>query len=75
MRPFGREEQHDRWFFQLGLDVDPDEAHREAWERIEETPADGGPPVRFLLRWTSLTAVPPLIGGHDRFLREIVPGR
>ena len=72
LRPFGRDEDHDRWFFQLRLDVEPDAAHAEAWERIEETPFDGGPPVRFLLRWTPLDALPPLIGGHDRFLGEIV---
>jgi len=72
LRPFGRDEDHDRWFFQLRLDVEPDAAHAEAWERIEETPFDGGPPVRFLLRWTPLDALPPLIGGRDRFLGEIV---
>ncbi|MGB3331008.1 MAG: NUDIX domain-containing protein [Thermomicrobiales bacterium] len=72
MRPFGRDEWHDRWFFQLGLAADPDDAHAEAWERIEETPADGSPPIRFLLRWTPLDDLPPLIGRHDRFLRDIV---
>ena len=70
MRPFGKAEWHDRWFFLLALEADPDAHHRDAWERIEETPFDGGPPVRFVLRWTSLADVPPLIGGHDRFLGD-----
>ncbi|MGC4108070.1 MAG: NUDIX domain-containing protein [Thermomicrobiales bacterium] len=72
LRPFGKAEWHDRWFFQLALDDDPDAAHAETWERMEHDPFDGGPPIRFLLRWTPLDAVPPLIGGHDRFLGEIV---
>lgn len=73
LRPFGKAEWHDRWFFLLALDGEPDAAHAETWERVEETPFDGGPPVRFLLRWTPLAEVPPLIGGHDRFLGEIAP--
>ncbi|CAN0515446.1 unnamed protein product, partial [Phaeothamnion confervicola] len=75
LRPFGKTEGHDRWFFLLALADEPDAAHASAWERVEETPAAGGPPVRFLLQWTPLAEVPPLIGGHDRFLGEIAPDR
>ena len=74
MRPWSRAEWHDRWFFVLAFDRPPDVAQTDAWERVEATPADGGPSVRFLLRWTPLAGVPPLIARHDRFLNEIVPG-
>lgn len=73
MRPWGKQEWHDRWFFQLTVSAPLPPSHADAWERIENDPADGGPPVRFLLRWTPLDAIPPLIGGHDRYLDAIVP--
>lgn len=72
MRPWGKEEWHDRWFFQIDLDTPANLPER--WERIEETPFGGGDAsIRFELRWTPLNDLPALIGGHDRFLGEIVP--
>lgn len=73
MRPWGRQEWHDRWFFQLALSLPLPPTHSDTWERIEDDPADGGPPVRFLLRWIPLCAMPSLIGGHDRYIDDIVP--
>lgn len=73
MRPWDRQEWHDRWFFQLGLDTTASLPDR--WERIEATPFDGGGPVRFELRWMVLDDLPALIGGHDRFLGDLVSER
>lgn len=72
MRPWGKQEWHDRWFFLLALDTTGPLPER--WERIEVDPFGGGEPVRFELRWTSLEQLPALIGRHDRFLHAIVSG-
>lgn len=71
MRPWGKHEWHDRWFFQLALE--PTGPLPERWERTEVDPFGGGEPVRFALRWTSLQALPALIGGHDSLLHTLAP--
>lgn len=74
MRPWGKQEWHDRWFFLLHLDAAPDALRETEWGHLEKTPDDGGVPIAFLLRWTPLNDLPALIGGHDRFLADIIPG-
>lgn len=76
MRPFGRDEIHERTFVHLDChEPTPDE-----WEHWECDPDDSpGERIRFTLFWISLDEpLPALIAGHDAFipaLRHSVDGR
>lgn len=69
LRPFGRDEVHDRWFFHLPCGAEtPDR-----WRVWETTPATGEPPILFELFWAPLDeTLPPLIADHDRFIPEVI---
>ncbi|MCO5222401.1 MAG: NUDIX domain-containing protein [Thermomicrobiales bacterium] len=64
MSDFGRDEIHERHFFQLSCDGPVP----ESWRSYEHDPADGGPPIAFDFRWAPLDNLPPLVAGHDRFV-------
>jgi len=66
MRPFGRDELHDRWFGLLRCH----EHTPESWEHWETDPDDApGERVRFTLRWANLDVpLPELIAGHGAFI-------
>jgi 8-oxo-dGTP pyrophosphatase MutT (NUDIX family) len=70
VRPFGRDEIHDRWFFHLTCD----EETPARWRHDERDPSDApGEVIPFDLFWAALPdGVPPLIAGHDRFLPDLV---
>lgn len=71
MRPFGRDELHDRTFVHLALDGPaPD-----TWIHGEADPDDGpvDEPIPFCFFWVTLPdGIPPLIGDHDRFVPRLV---
>lgn len=69
MRDFGRPELHLRHVFHLTCD----EARRPAWRHEEQSPADGGSPIRFELFWARLPdRVPPLIADQDALLPDLL---
>lgn len=69
LRPFGRDEVHDRWFFHLSCGAETP----ERWRVRETTPATDEPPIRFELFWAPLNeTLPSLIAGHDRFIPELI---
>ncbi len=69
LRPWRRDEIHDRWFFHLRCDQDTP----ARWRTTEELPADGGGPVAFELFWTPRDdSFPPLIADHDWFIPELI---
>ncbi|MCO6502730.1 MAG: hypothetical protein J5I28_06585 [Acidimicrobiales bacterium] len=68
MRPFGKAERHERWFWHVLVEgILP-----ERWTHTEEDPADGSGPVQLELFWADLREpLPALIAGHDRFVPEL----
>jgi 8-oxo-dGTP pyrophosphatase MutT (NUDIX family) len=70
VRPFGRDEIHERWFFHLTCD----EETPNQWRHGERDPSDApGEVIPFDLFWVALPdGVPPLIADHDRFLPDLV---
>lgn len=68
LRPFGKEEHHDRWFWHVvaGGEVP------ERWGHEERFSANGSGPIPFAFFWADLREpLPPLIAGHDRFISEL----
>jgi 8-oxo-dGTP pyrophosphatase MutT (NUDIX family) len=70
VRPFGRDEVHDRWFFHLTCEQET----LARWRHDERDPSDAPDEViPFDLFWVDLPdGVPPLIADHDRFLPDLV---
>jgi len=65
-RPYGRNEIHNRWFFHLECPGSPP----ETWIHREESPSDGGGPIRFAFSWVPLPDV-RLDFGQDAMLDRL----
>lgn len=69
VRPFGRNEIHDRWFFHLTCD----EATPERWRHDERDPEDApGEVIPFDLFWVDLPDGVPPLADHGRFLPTLI---
>jgi 8-oxo-dGTP pyrophosphatase MutT (NUDIX family) len=63
-----KQHTHERSYFHVALDGGPP----ETWINIEQTPFDGGPPIRFRLHWIALDSAPQALGlGMEQALHLI----
>jgi len=69
MRDVGLNALHERHYFQMDCQMDP----AETWIADEKTPSDGSEgPILFRFYWVNLDAVPPLAGGTDEMLDDLM---